>query len=32
MQNYLSDWIEKLNDHLNKEDTEQIIKQLDNNT
>lgn len=32
MQNYLSDWVEKLNDYLNKEDTDQIIKQLDNNS
>ena len=32
MQNYISDWVEKLNNYLNEEDTDQIIKLLDNNT
>ncbi len=32
MQNYISEWIDKLNNNLNSENTEQIIKLLDNNT
>ncbi len=31
MQNHISDLIEKLNDYLNKNNTDQILKLLDNN-
>jgi hypothetical protein len=32
MQNYISDWIDKLNNNLNSGYTEQIIKLLDTDT
>ncbi len=31
MQNHISGWIEKLNDYLNKENTDQILKLLEDN-
>ncbi len=32
MQNYISNWVEKLNNYLNEEDTNQIIRLLEINT